>query len=158
MTDTHRFGLVVAGPLPGEILRRFEVVDDGGLLVRLDGCGQEEVLAAIRALRDADVAVHRVVALPTAPGSPADRIATALNAMAKPAFRRVLVTGPAHFEQSEVGRGVALLAVVDDATGRWSGTYATVLTLSGVDEGWRSRMYDRLERRLRMQIAEGRLT
>jgi hypothetical protein len=85
----HSFGLVVRTTecegLPSSVLSRFEVVDDGGLLVKLDGCpvgldGVVQVVDAIRWLDAAGVDVHRVVELPTDAGSAAHRLAETVNA------------------------------------------------------------------------------
>lgn len=80
----YTFGLVVSPShictLPGAALRRFEVVDDGGILIRLDGCPSVDAVAdAIRWLDAAGVSVQRVVELPTDPASAAHDIADLFN-------------------------------------------------------------------------------
>lgn len=66
--------------LPAEALRRFEVVNDGGTLIRLEGCrGSAAVADAIAWLDTVGVIVHRVVELPTDSMSPAHGIADAFN-------------------------------------------------------------------------------
>lgn len=80
----YSFGLIV-GPQtdPDTVLStatrlRCEVVFDGGVLVRLDGGpGVACIAAAIERLGADGVVVHRVVELPTDPGSPARQIAEA---------------------------------------------------------------------------------
>jgi hypothetical protein len=78
----YTFGLIV-GPsfgLAAEAQRRFEVVHDGGTLVRLLGCcSAGSVTKAVEWLGTAGVAVHRVVELPTDPASPARAIADEVN-------------------------------------------------------------------------------
>jgi hypothetical protein len=84
----YTFGLIVSPAqtspecaLPRAALRRFEVINDGGLLIRLDGCTSvDAIAAAIRWLDAAGVSVHRVVELPTDSASAAHDLADAVNA------------------------------------------------------------------------------
>jgi hypothetical protein len=66
--------------VPGAALRRYEIVEDGGTLIRLDGCSSVDAIAdAIRWLDAAGVVVHRVVELPTDPASTAHDMADSCN-------------------------------------------------------------------------------
>jgi hypothetical protein len=57
-------------PLPAAVLRRFDVVNDGGILIHLDRTAPIEVLEVVAWLAGLGVTVHRVVHLPTAPTEP----------------------------------------------------------------------------------------
>jgi hypothetical protein len=93
-----------AAALPEAVLRRFEVINDGGTLIRVEDCVDVDAIGeTIRWLDAVGVQVHRIVELPTDPASPAHNLADAVNSRLGLPHRRTRRCSAAGTEQRRDG-------------------------------------------------------